>query len=99
MESNHLFSREFLSGNMIREIVGEVPLLDSLDGDWIGFHDPSTLVHIYCKVYELYRSQSIYCQKWNTDDIKSAQGYMATSDADNIITSVPPWKKTCQLLP
>ena len=40
------------------EIVGEVPLLDSPVGAWSESCDPSALVHIYRQVDELYTSHS-----------------------------------------
>ena len=42
----------------MQEIVREVPSWDSLVDDWIGSHDPSALVHLYCQVNELFTSHS-----------------------------------------
>ena len=55
---NSLFFRKLPSDNVMREIVGEVPLWGSLVGDWIDSHNSSKLVYLYCQVGELYTSHS-----------------------------------------
>ena len=56
--SNLSFSRELPSDDVIQEIVREVPSWGSLVDDWVDYHDPSVLVHLYRQVDELFTSQS-----------------------------------------